>query len=161
MTKVQADSPTGNKETLRMVIALTASYGWQIKSGDVKNAYLQGEKLERDVFMEPPQEAKKGNTIWKLDKAVYGMNDAGRRWYFKVEESLTNLGAIKSKLDHCLFTYKENDVLCGIMLVCVDDIFYAGTVDFEKKIVEKFSDKFKIRKMAADAFTYIGLNKKQ
>ena len=158
MIKVQADSPTGNKETLRMVLALTASYGWQVKSGDVKNAYLQGEKLERDVFMEPPPEAKKNNTIWKLEKAVYGMNDAGRRWYFKVEETLTNLGAEKSKLDHCLFTYKEQGVLCGVMLVWVDDLFYAGTADFEQKVVEKFSDRFKIGKMAVDAFTYIGLN---
>ena len=44
------------------------------------------------------------------------------------------------------------------MPVWVDDLFYAGTADFEQKVVEKFSDRFKIGKMAVDAFTYIGLN---
>ena len=38
--KVQADSPTGNKETLRLLLSIAATKGWKIKSGDVKNAYL-------------------------------------------------------------------------------------------------------------------------
>ena len=53
--------------------------------------------------MEPPLEKKKEGIIWKLRKLVYGMNDAGRRWFFKVEESLVTLRCGKSKYDHCLF----------------------------------------------------------
>ena len=74
--KVQSDSPTGSRETLHMLLSIAASKGWQIQSGDVKNAYLQGEEAKREVFMEPPKEAKKPNIIWKLKKALYGMNEA-------------------------------------------------------------------------------------
>ena len=42
--------------------------------------------------MEPPAERKKENVIWKLQKSVYGMNDAGRKWFLKVEDTLTKLG---------------------------------------------------------------------
>ena len=156
--QVQSDSPTGNKETLRMVLAIVANKGWQIKSGDVKNAYLQGENLEREVYMEPPKEMKKNNVIWKLRKAVYGMNDAGRKWYFKVGDTLSDLGCEKSKLDHCLFFYRIDGVLCGLLLVWVDDIFYAGTTEYEEKVINKFAKSFLIGKASSDAFTYIGLN---
>ena len=76
---VQRDSPTCSKESLHILLALASTKGWRIKSADVKNAYLQGEKLEREVCMEPPIERKKENVIWKLQKSVYGMNDAGRK----------------------------------------------------------------------------------
>ena len=71
-----------------MLLAIASTKGWTIKSGDFKNAYLQGEMLEREVYMEPPIEQKKPGKIWKLKKAVYGMNDAGRKWLFKVEDTL-------------------------------------------------------------------------
>ena len=99
--EVQADSPTGCKETLHMLLCIAASKGWKIKSGDVKNAYLQGEKLDREVFMEPPIEKRKANAIWKLQKSVYGMNDTGRQWFFKVEETLRWIQA-GSMLAYCL-----------------------------------------------------------
>ena len=43
--------------------------------------------MYREVYMEPPQERKKPNVIWKLNKLVYGMKDAGRKWFFKVEDT--------------------------------------------------------------------------
>ena len=49
--RVQADSPTGIKETLNMLLTVAATKGWKIKIGDVKSAYLQGEKLDREVYM--------------------------------------------------------------------------------------------------------------
>jgi hypothetical protein len=156
--KVQSDSPTGSRETLHMLLSIAASKGWQIQSGDVKNAYLQGEELEREVFMEPPREAKKPNIIWKLKKAVYGMNDAGRRWFFKVEGALVSMGCNQSKLDHCLFNYKDSEGnVAGILLVWVDDIFHAGTKEFDEKVVKKFSSQFMIGRTEAESFSYIGL----
>ena len=76
--------------------------------------------------MEPPQERKKPNVIWKLNKLVYGMKDAGRKWFFKVEDTLVKLDCEKSKLDHCLFYYQVDDKLAGIILVWVDNTFYAS-----------------------------------
>ena len=155
--KVQADSPTGSKETLHMLLSIAATKDWKVKSGDVKNAYLQGELLDRDVFMEPPHEQKKPGYIWKLRKAVYGMNDAGRKWYFKVEETLSKLGCKKSQLDHCLFTSWLNNNLAGIILVWVDDIFFAGCEEFEEKVMAEVGKEFLIGRTEEETFLYIGL----
>lgn len=95
--------------------------------------------------------------VWRLLKAVYGMNDAGRKWYLKVEKVLTGLGCRKSLYDHCLFSYKVNGELAGILLLWVDDIFYAGTKEFEEQVMIKVSEEFLIGRTEEASFTYIGL----
>ena len=156
--KVQVDSPTGSRETLHMLLTVAATQGWRIKSGDVKSAYLQGEKLDREVYMVPPVEKKKPGVIWRLVKAVYGMNDSGRKWYFKVEEVLESFGCKKARLDHCLFLYRPDESLQGIMLIWVDDIFYAGTAKFENEVMKKVAQKFLIGHTEEETFIYIGLS---
>ena len=44
------------------------------------------------------------------------MNDAGRKWYFKVKKVLMGLGYKKYCYNHCLFMYKVEGQLAGILL---------------------------------------------
>ena len=107
--------------------------------------------------MEPPPVAKKDRTIWKLRKSVYGMNDAGRKWFLKVKETLEKLGCSQSKLDHCLFHFKSSNKLDGILVIWVDNLFYAGNKLFREKVVSKFGEEFMIGRTEEETFTYIGL----
>ena len=59
MIEVQADSPTVSKETLWTLLAIAAFKDWTIKTIDIKNAYLQGEEIDRLVYMEPQPKLKK------------------------------------------------------------------------------------------------------
>ena len=61
--KVQSDSPTVNKETLHMLLTVVATEGWRIKSRDVKSAYLQGKRLEREVYMVPLHPWREGSLV--------------------------------------------------------------------------------------------------
>ena len=156
--KVQRDSPTGSKETFHILLAISATYGWDIKSLDVKNAFLQGEGLDREVYMEPPPELKKPGMVWRLLKSVYGMNDAGRRWFFRVQSTLNLLQCGQSKLDRCLFFYHEKDgTLGGIIIIWVDDFFYSGTKKFEDNVISKLENIFKIGRVEHNDFVYTGL----
>ncbi|CAB4041176.1 Hypothetical predicted protein, partial [Paramuricea clavata] len=51
----QSDSPTCANESLRIVIAIIAQMGWTINSIDIKTAFLQGNCLDRDIFIRPPK----------------------------------------------------------------------------------------------------------
>ena len=44
---------------------------------DVKAAYLQGNAIDRDVYLEPPPEYFRGK-LWKLKKTVYDLCDAAK-----------------------------------------------------------------------------------
>ena len=64
----------------------------KIKSMDVTNAFLQGEPLKRNVYMEPPAERSQDGIIWKLNRSVYGLYDASRKWFQAVKPELLDLG---------------------------------------------------------------------
>ena len=112
--EVQVDSPTACKETL---LAIAASKDLTIKSNNIKNAYPQGEEIERPMYMEPPPELKKPDKLLEVKKSLCGMNNAGRKWYFKVAKVLMRLGCMMSRYNHCLFMYKVNGKLAGILLL--------------------------------------------
>ena len=79
---IQSDSPTLSKAGFRIILVTAASKRWQIQTTDIKSAFLQGSQVERVIFLKPPKEAEAPNRLWKLKKALYGLKDAGRQWFF-------------------------------------------------------------------------------
>ena len=80
---IRKDSPTCGKDSLRLSLTLFVSMDWQIHSLDVKSAFLQGNAIEREVYIIPLREVNT-NKLWKLNKTVYGLADASRTWYLRV-----------------------------------------------------------------------------
>ena len=159
---VPTDSPTAAKDTLRIFFGLTSTLHWSCETIDIKSAFLQGDGIVRDVFIKPPKEARAlENTIWKLRKVVYGLNDASRNWYLTVREKLLSLGCIQSSIDKALFTWKDpSGDLAGMFIMHVDDFLYAGSHSFQQ-VIEKLSNIFKVGSKGADVFRYIGLDVKE
>ena len=54
---IRRDSPICIKERLRRTLVTAASKGWGIGSLYIKSAFLQGQKIEQDVYLKPPKEA--------------------------------------------------------------------------------------------------------
>ncbi len=100
--EIRKDSPTCGKESLRLCLTLFASMNWKINSLDIKAAFLQGNPIEREVYIMPPKEVQT-NKLWKLNKTVYGLADASRTWYLRVRQELTTLGIKVSKYDEAVF----------------------------------------------------------
>ena len=153
---LRKDSPTCSREAIRLTLAIAKSKGWAFHSLDVKAAYLQGNEIEREIFVKPPPEFYEGK-IWRLKKTVYGLNDAARAWYLRVKEELINLGAQVCMYDSALFTWKVNGMVEGIITVYVDDFLWAGTKKFENCIISNLKELFLIGGFETGSFKYIGL----
>ena len=154
----RADSPTANKETVRMFLSLTSTMGWEAKTIDIKAAFLQGDQIEREVIIKPPREAESPGILWKLKKCVYGLSDASRNWYFSVRKLLKTHGCQQSSSDPGLFFWHDDGQLGGIIIVHVDDFIWSGKPKFEIDIIEKIRSTFLCGKEAEKSFRYIGLD---
>ena len=122
--QIRTDSPAGGKEILRIFLSIMASKNWKCNSIDIKAAFLQGDNFERDVFLRPPKEAVcSEKVLWKLNKCVYGLNDAASVWYFTVRTFLLKLGCIQLKADPAGFYWYHEGELSGVFLMHVDDYF--------------------------------------
>ena len=143
--KAQSDSPTGNKDTLRIFLAIISSRGWSCRSIDIKAAFLQGEKFDRQVFLKPPKEANAvSGSLWKLKKCVYGLNDAARVWYMTGRNFLLSVGCRQLKTDPAGFYLYYKGTLEGVFLMHVDDYFWGGTSNFEDMVISKLCNKFMV-----------------
>ena len=76
----RSDSPTVDKTSKSLFYAISANEKWKITSIDVTSAFLHGEKLDRELFVVPPQEANADGYLWKMNVAAYCPYDAGRCW---------------------------------------------------------------------------------
>ena len=156
----KTDSPTCAKDTLRVVMSVIACHGWVCHSIDIKAAFLQGEPINRDLYIRPPPEFNTGK-LWKLKKTVYGLCDAARAWYFRVKRALLDMGMKMSSLDNAMFLYLVDDAVTGVICIHVDDFCWAGDDIFKTAIIDPLQEQFLIGHISSKAFKYIGLNMMQ
>ena len=104
------DSPCCSRIGICTIFILITSNQWEIKSINIKTAFLQGKQFERTVYLCLPKEANT-SSIWKLQKCVYSLADASRYWYLHVREELVRLGAKLNKIDPGIFYWQDDSVL--------------------------------------------------
>ena len=72
---------------MKLFFAMAARIGVEcISSLDITAAFLQAETLKRNVFVDPPRDIKEEGYIWRLNKPLYGLNDAGRCFWIRVKK---------------------------------------------------------------------------
>ena len=129
----QSDSPTAAKESFKLLVALVANSGFKVVSMDIRAAFLQAKKLDREVYVRPPEDIRKQGKIWKLLKPLYGLDNALQKFYLNVKETLKEL---ELKILPCneAFYYENRDgKLLGVVLSHVDDFTVAGEEEFVKE----------------------------
>ena len=59
------------------MLSLVPDNHWRIGTFDVSSVFLQGDTLEREVYVENPE----GPGFWVLNAALYGLREGARNWY--------------------------------------------------------------------------------
>ena len=76
----QSDSLTIWRESMKMFFSVAANEDFKLRKIDIRVAFLQAKQLDREVFMQPPKDIKKEGYIWRLNKPLYGLNDASQKF---------------------------------------------------------------------------------
>jgi hypothetical protein len=103
----------------------------------VSAAFLQGRKIDRTVYDEPPKEFKKPGQVWRLRKGLYGLREASRLWFEEFSADLKEKGGQKLFGDEAVFLFFRNGEICGIVCVHVDDIIATGDNIFHVEVVDE------------------------
>ena len=78
------DLPTCSEKALRIILALIAQKKWKLNAIYNTPAFLQGEEIDRNVFLMQHKEAET-NKFYPLKKRVYGLGEDLRKWYHSVK----------------------------------------------------------------------------
>ena len=136
LVTLRAEAPTLSKQCRHLLLQLGCTHKFTFEMGDVKTAFLQGEKTEkdRDIFLELVPEIRKRlrlteRQLLRLMGSAYGLRTAPRSWFRRVQKDLISIGWRQSQLDQCVFVlYDENENIIGLCGVYVDDFLIAGDI---------------------------------
>lgn len=120
-------APVARWDTIRLIFGLAAQEGWVVHQLDVKSAFLHGE-LNEDVYVEQPrgfEAADESHKVYKLRKALYGLRQAPRAWYSRIESYFAKEGLKKCYCEHTLFIKAEKEGVL-ILSLYVDDLIYTS-----------------------------------
>lgn len=118
--------------TVKVLLALAAGQNWHLVQLDVNNAFLNVDLFE-EVYMDLPlgyklqgeQAVTTRPLVCKLQKSIYGLRQASRKWNSKFSQVVLGFDLVQSKSDYSLFT-KGSGASFVALLVYVDDIIITG-----------------------------------
>ena len=157
--KVQSDSPTALRDSFRMFLSLAATTRIEkLRSIDIRAAFLQSDKLKREVFVKLPKDIAEEGILWKLQKPLYGLTDAGRRFWLRVKAILEENGYKRVTGDEAYYYKQEDGKLIGQLLLHVDDFMMAGDEKFVNETTKMFEKTLTVSKIEDDKFRFCGVN---
>ena len=134
---LQTASPTLGRTGKHLLLQWAAINGAIVESADAKSAFLQGDGTElsenRPIYAKAIAEVAAAfnlpeNTAIRIAKAVYGLGNAPRSWFFSVDRQLRAIGGKPCKSEKCIWTFHKFDGsgILGLVGAYVDDFLIAG-----------------------------------
>ncbi|KAJ9567606.1 hypothetical protein OSB04_003572 [Centaurea solstitialis] len=147
-------SPVAMLKSIRILMAISAYFNYEIWQMDVKTAFLNG-KLTEDVYMEQPEgfeDPKNPNKVCKLLKSIYGLKQASRSWNLHFDERIKEFGFAKSEFEPCVYTKFSGSIVTFLVLY-VDDILLIGNnVPTLQSVKEWLSKCFQMKDLGEAAY---------
>ena len=141
-TKGEVYAPVMSMIELRFMTSLAVRHRCVLKSGDIKQAFVQATLPKDELYViRPPKGCLHTHPteFWKLNKPLYGLRRAPRHWYNKFHSMLVSLNLQPCKNAHCLFhghlLPNKPPLYLGVY---VDDfIYFSQSPEVEKSFEDK------------------------
>ena len=130
-------APVAKFTTFRILMAIACQFDFEISSSDVKTAFLNA-ILKDPIYVIPPKGLDiDPDTVWRLNKCLYGLKGAPHGWNVTFHDWLIEIGFKQSPMDPCLYSAP------GIwVLIWVDDALKVGTKDRVKWFETEFDKRW-------------------
>ena len=108
---LQTDSPTQTRPGFRLQCQAAANNDWDITHIDLKRAFLQGQYFDahRNIVCQIPKEAGYPPYMAaRLKRAAYGLNDAPRPCWNRLDKVLRGQNLTPTRGDRCCYVRYEH-----------------------------------------------------
>ncbi|GJY60634.1 retrovirus-related pol polyprotein from transposon TNT 1-94 [Tanacetum coccineum] len=132
-------TPVARLEAIRIFLAFAAHMNMVVYQMDVKTAFLNV-NLREEVYVSQPDrfvDKDKPNHVYKLKKALYGLNQSSCAWYDMLSSFLISQDFSKGSVDPILFIRRDGKELLLLQIYVNDIIFAASRLKLYTPMVEK------------------------
>lgn len=133
--------------SIRVLLSIGAYQDLEIDQMDAITAFLNGD-LDEEIYMEQPEGfvvPGQEHLVCKLNKSLYGLKQAARQWYKKIDRALRKLGFKRLEADHCVYIWREGDLVIYIALYVDDLLLLSNSKAKLKEIKLQLSQMFHMK----------------
>nr|GEW68126.1 retrovirus-related Pol polyprotein from transposon TNT 1-94 [Tanacetum cinerariifolium] len=154
-------APVARLEAIRIFLAHAAYINMVVYQMDVKTAFLNC-SLQEEVYVSQPNgfvDPDNLNHVHKLNKALYGLQQASRAWYDMLSSFLISQEFSKGLVDPILFIRRNGNDLLLVQIYVADIIFVASTHELCDLFAKIMCSKFKMSMMGKISGIFINKSK--
>jgi hypothetical protein len=120
-------APVAKMNSIHLVLALVTSHKWEVHQMDFKSSFLHRD-LQEEIYMEQPPGYVRNDSslVCRLEKSLYGLNQAPQDWYAKMDNFRIDTGFSRFHYDPNVYTKKVGIHLI-ILVLYVDDLILTGS----------------------------------
>ena len=128
----------------------------ELRHFDAEQALLKAD-IDEEIYIEIPEEFQEfPGAVGRLNKAIYGLVQAGRCWNNKFCDDMTAIGFEQEKADPCVSRKVVNGEAEMVVVVHVDGILaHAKDQETMDRFAAELEQKFKLKDMG-DSGYYMG-----
>ena len=141
-------SPTPAIASIRMLLAMAAAKDGELRHFDPEQEFLKAD-IDEEIYIEIPEEFREfPGAVGRLNKALYGLVQAGRCWNNTFCDDMTVIGFEQAKADPCVFRKFVDGGAEMVVVVHVDDILaHAKDKATMDTFAAELGQKFKLKDM--------------
>ena len=137
-----SSSPCIYLASIKLVLAVANEKGLPFRHFDVAQAYIRA-SLDEEVYMKLPRGCdEQSKRTAKLERAIYGLKQSGRKWGHLCADTLIADGFEQWKADTCIFRKVVDGVVVMIVCVYVDDLLIGGSEEDCESLLASLNKKF-------------------
>ena len=122
---------------LRLLLTLSLSNNWTVRTGDISVAFLHAAAATDDLHL---QQSRRNRL--ELNKAIYGLRSSPKAWQTHLADMLQQLGLQRSTAEPTIYYTQQRS---AYILVYVDDLLLLGDEATVNKIFEAFQQHLLLR----------------
>lgn len=141
-------------DTIKVVLAVAAEFGWELQQMDVITAFLYG-PIDEEIYVEQPHGYERiPGKVCRLKKSLYGLKQAPRIWYETIKASLIGFGFVPCEYDQALFIHQTKRTL---VLVYTDDFILTGPdSEHARQVKALLSEIYSMKDLGSPTY-YLGM----
>nr|GEX54228.1 hypothetical protein [Tanacetum cinerariifolium] len=143
---------------IRILIAITVYYDYEIWQIDVKTAFLNGH-LSEEVYIEQPEgfvNPKYSNHVCKLKRSIYGLKKASRQWNKRFDDEIKKFSFTQNR-DEPYAYLKASGSNITFLILYVDDILIMGNNILMLQDVKSYLGRCFAMKDLGEATYFLGI----
>jgi hypothetical protein len=147
-------SPVLRYATLRALVVLSAKHNLHLHQMDVTTAFLNG-SIDCDVYMKQPigyEVEGQEHLVCKLKKGLYGLKQAGRLWYAKIDHELKSLGFSRLDNEQCVYLLSSAESTTIIGLYVDDLLLLSDDLSALSQVKEGLTKQFDMKDLGVASY---------